>query len=77
MKRQSTDEPLTPDDVAERLDKALVRVLRIMYEVRTREGSLLADVRQSRYLGPAINHVAYELNHADWNVSAFPMKDGD
>lgn len=75
MKRLSTDDPLTADDVAERLDKALVRVLRIMLDVRQTEGNLLADVRKSRYLTNSINAVAYELQTDEWNVQPIPLRE--
>lgn len=69
MKRTSADQPLTPDDVAERLDKAALRVLRIMYDIRENGGpELLAQVRSSRYLTNAVNALAAELAMDDWNI---------
>jgi hypothetical protein len=53
VKRTSTDEPLTPDDVAERLTRAAMRTLRIMLDVR-QSPDLYPAVRRSRYLLPDI-----------------------
>lgn len=48
-KRLSTDEPLTEHDVAERLDRAALRLVRIMMDVRQTPG-LFEAVKGSRYL---------------------------
>lgn len=60
MKRCSTTDPLTPDDVAERLDHAALRVLRILMDVRQIEG-LCDAVKQSRYLTNTCHDLAAEL----------------
>lgn len=73
MKRFSTDQPLTADDVAERLDHAALRLLRIMYDVRQTPGTLLADVRRSRYFTNAVNALAYELGMDEWNIEPRPL----
>lgn len=75
MKRLSTSDPLTADDVADRLNRALDRALRIMWDVRRTEGDLLDEVKRSRYLGPAGHHVAYELQR--WGFDPFPVKGDD
>lgn len=49
MKRQSTAEPLTPDDIAERLSTAMLRTWRILLDVRQNE-DLWDAVKHSRYL---------------------------
>lgn len=73
MKRLSTSDPLTPDDVADRLNRALDRVLRIMWDIQQTEGSLMDEVKRSRYLiGGLPNYVAYELQQ--WGYEPFPVK---
>ena len=64
------DKLLTADDVARRLDRAVVRVLRIMMDTRQQEGDLYNDVRHSRYLG-SLDALAYELV-AEWGVTPKP-----
>lgn len=67
MKRLSTDDPLTPDDVAERLVKAAMRTLRVLLDVRQTDG-LFDDVKRSRYLRGSLNLLADELR--EWGVSS-------
>ena len=67
MKRLSTSDPLTADDVAERLDKAAERVLHILMDTRQQEGDLYEQVRGSRYLKGALELLAGEL--AVWEVT--------
>lgn len=57
MKRQSTAEPLTADDVAERLSHAMLRCWKILMDVRQAEGTLFEDVKHSRYF----NVMPYQL----------------
>lgn len=64
-KRLATDEPLTEHDVAERLDKASVRVLSILMDAR--QLGLMESVRTSRYLTNSLTLLAEEL--ALWDVS--------
>jgi hypothetical protein len=64
-KRLSTSEPLTEHDVAERLDKAAFRVLRILMDVRQTPG-LLEGVKHSRYTTNVLNLLAAELQ--EWGV---------
>lgn len=59
-KRSSPDEPLTEHDVAERLDRAAIRVLSIMMDVRQTEG-LYESVKASRYLTNSLDLLAEEL----------------
>lgn len=66
MKRQNPSEPLTADDVAERLDRAAVRVLRILLDVRQADGDLCVEVKGSRYLTNSLAWLAAEL--AAWGV---------
>ena len=73
MRRLRTTDPLTPDDVAFRLDKALDRVMRIMWDAQ--QLGIMDEVKGSRYLGPAIGHVAYELQM--WNVHPHKVKGDD
>lgn len=71
-KRTSTDQPLTEHDVAERLDKAAMRVLKILVEVR--EMDILPLVKSSRYLTNSLNALAAELQA--WDIEPVPMKAG-
>jgi hypothetical protein len=71
-KRTGTDQPLTEHDVADRLDKAAVRVLTIL--MQTRELGLMADVKQSRYLTNALNALAAEL--VSWGIDPVPLREG-
>lgn len=66
MKRTDTDQPLTADDVAERLDKAMLRVVRIMYDTRQMPGDLMEQVKASRYRTNIGNMLAAEL--ATWGI---------
>jgi hypothetical protein len=60
MKRLSTSDPLTADDVADRLNRAMVRTMRILMEVRQTEG-LFDEVKRSRYLTLMPADLAAEL----------------
>lgn len=72
-KRTSTDEPLTPHDVAQRLDRAALRVLRIMMEVRQTPG-LQEAVLASRYHTNVMDELAAELQR--WGIEPFRVRDG-
>ncbi len=48
MKRENTGDPLTADDVAERLSNAMLRTWRILLDVR-QDPELYKEVRGSRY----------------------------
>lgn len=74
-KRTGTDQPLTEHDVAERLDHAALRLLRIMQDVRLNHPELLGPVRGSRFLTNAVNALAYELKHPEWNISPVPLRE--
>lgn len=65
-KRSSTSDPLTEHDVADRLDKAGLRVLRIMMDVRQIPGAQEA-VKSSRYLTNVLNALAWELQ--EWGFT--------
>jgi hypothetical protein len=66
-KRSSTDEPLTEHDVAERLDRAVMRVVRIMMDVRENMPPDMVDlVKRSRYTTNALLLLADELKA--WGV---------
>ncbi len=69
-KRTGSDQPLTEHDVAERLDKAALRTLRILMEARQIPG-LQDAVKGSRYLGNTTNALAAELEA--WGFAANPM----
>lgn len=61
-KRLSTDEPLTEHDVADRIDKAADRLLRIFWDVRQIGGDLAPSVVRSRYLtSGCLDELAAEL----------------
>lgn len=66
-KRTSIHEALTEHDIAERLDHAAMRTLRILIDVRSSEGDLYRDVRGSRYLTNSLQLLADELEA--WGVS--------
>jgi hypothetical protein len=66
-KRSRTDEPLTEHDVAERLDRAVMRVVRIMFDVRENMPPEMVDlVKRSRYTTNALYLLADEL--VAWGV---------
>lgn len=71
-KRTSTDDPLTEHDVAERLDHAAVRTLRILMDVRQTEG-LYEAVRGSRYLTNSLNALAAEL--VTWEIEPEDLRE--
>jgi len=60
VKRLSTSDPLTPDDVAERLAKAAVRTWTILAECR-QDPVLFEAVKASRYEAGALAGLAAEL----------------
>lgn len=60
-KRLSTDDPLTEHDVADRLDKAMLRVWRILLDVR-QDPVLYEAVRQSRYRTNVMHELMKELD---------------
>jgi hypothetical protein len=65
-KRTSTDQPLTEHDVAERLDKAMLRVTQIMMEV---DGfGVRADVRSSSYSTNIGDLLAAKLDEWGYDV---------
>jgi hypothetical protein len=63
-KRLSTADPLTEHDVAERLDNAAMRVVRIMLDAR--QTGLAGPVKRSRYLTNSLSMLAAELEA--WNA---------
>jgi hypothetical protein len=63
-KRLGTSDPLTEHDVAERLDKAALRTVRIMTDIR--QHGFVEPVKKSRYLTNALNILAAELQM--WGV---------
>src|SRR5580693_8523901 len=70
-KRLNTSEPLTEHDVADRLDRAALRVVRIMMD--TRQLGMMEQVKHSRYLTGVLNMLAAELKL--WDVE--PVKNWD
>jgi hypothetical protein len=58
-KRLSTADPLTEHDVAERLDKAALRVTRIMSDAR--QQGYAGAAKRSRYLTNVLGILAAEL----------------
>lgn len=69
-KRLGTDEPLTEHDVAERLDRAASRVLRILWD--TRQLGLAQQVRASRYLtSNTLGILRAELDL--WDIEPAPL----
>jgi hypothetical protein len=80
-KRLSTTEPLTEHDVAERLDKAALRVVRIMSDIR--QQGFMDLVKHSRYLTGALNILAAELKlwgvepREDWEAATDPAAYND
>lgn len=63
-KRLSTQDPLTEHDVAERIDKAGLRLLRILLDVR--QLGVMEEVRSSRYFTNVLSLLAEELD--EWGV---------
>jgi hypothetical protein len=61
-KRLSTDEPLTEHDVADRLDKAALRTLRIMMDARQISPEFFEAVKGSRYQTNVILMLRDEIN---------------
>jgi hypothetical protein len=60
-KRLSASDPLTEHDVAERIDRAAMRLLRMLGDVREADGDLFDDVRRSRYHSNALDLLAEEI----------------
>lgn len=60
MKREKATDPLTPDDVAERLSKAMLRCWRILMDVR-QDPDLYREVRNSHYLTVLPHQLVEEL----------------
>lgn len=60
-KRLSTDEPLTEHDVADRLDKAALRLWRILLDVEQLGPETERRVRASRYLTNATSEARVAL----------------
>lgn len=58
-KRLRTGDPLTEHDVAERIDRAALRLARIMGDIRQQGG--MEPVKHSRYLAGALPILAAEL----------------
>jgi hypothetical protein len=58
-KRLRTSDPLTEHDVAERIDRAALRLARILTDIRQQGG--MEAVQRSRYLTNAVNILAAEL----------------
>lgn len=71
-KRLSVAEPLTEHDVADRLDKTALRLLRILMDVRQTPG-LQEAVKHSRYLTNIPDALAAEL--AAWGFQPIPLKE--
>lgn len=67
-KRLYTSDPLNEHDVAERLDKAALRALRILMEVRQTEG-LFEAVRESRYHTNVVEMLGKEIAE-HWSYAA-------
>jgi hypothetical protein len=67
-KRLSAGDPLTEHDVAERIDRAALRLLRIMGDIRQQGG--MEAVRHSRYLTNVLGMLAAELTL--WGVEPDP-----
>ena len=70
-KRLRTSDPLTEHDVAERLDKAALRTVRILMDIR--QLGMMEEVRHSRYLTNSLSMLAAELKL--WGVD--PQQDWD
>jgi hypothetical protein len=63
-KRLGTNEPLTEHDVAERLDRAVIRTVRILMDAR--QVGMMDQVKHSRYLTNSLGILAAELRA--WGV---------
>jgi hypothetical protein len=68
-KRLSTDEPLTEHDLAERLDRAALRVWRILQAAE--DLGLQDQVRSSRYLSNSVMALRAKLEA--WDIPSVPM----
>ncbi len=68
-KRLHTSDPLTEHDVAERIDRAAVRTVRILMNIR--QLGMMEQVKHSRYLTNSLNMLAAELKL--WGVD--PQQD--
>lgn len=72
-KRLTTGEPLTEHDVAERMNKAALRLLRIMMDAR--QLGLMVEVRGSRYMSAnALGALRAEMDA--WSIEPQPMPEG-
>lgn len=69
-KRLSTDEPLTEHDVADRLDKAALRLLRIMWDAR--QLGMVEAVSNSRYFTNVTGALRAELD--EWGIEPSPLR---
>lgn len=70
-KRLSTDEPLTEHDFAERLDKAALRLMRIMWDARRLE--LMEPIKSSRYLTNIVYALRAEMDL--WDIDPQPLRE--
>jgi hypothetical protein len=68
-KRLSADQPLTEHDLAERLDRAALRVWRILQIAE--ETGLQEQVRSSRYLTNSVMALRAKLE--EWDIPSVPM----
>lgn len=72
-KRYDTSEPLTEHDIAARLDKAVERVVRIMWDAR--QLGLALQIHHSRYLThDALGMLRAELDAWDVEPNPLPMQ---
>lgn len=69
-KRTSTADPLTEHDVADRIDKAGLRLLRILIEIREME--MVEEVKTSRYFTNALPALAAEMQ--TWGIEPHPLR---
>lgn len=74
-KRSSTNEPLTEHDVAARLDKAALRVLQILMEIRQLD--MMDQVKASRYTTNAMDLLANELATWGFHATDNPTETGE
>lgn len=70
-KRLRTSDPLTEHDVADRLDKAALRLLQILMDAR--QLGLMEQVKHSRYLTNVPGLLAAEL--ARWGIEPEPDRE--
>jgi hypothetical protein len=72
-KRRTTSDPLTEHDVAERLDRAATRTLRILYDIRQLGQMDMDAVKHSRYLTNSLAALAAELQA--WEITPQEMRE--